>query len=194
VALGALIAVSSFLVRLRFPADTGQVANLHLWEWPQCLGLFALGVASARRGWLSPVPEQLRRRCGVVALAATAAIPILIFTSTPLGIDEEAYMGGLGWPSLATCLAEGALAVAGCVWGIGFAERRLTRPVRPWLARSAYAAFLIQGPVLLGLAVALRSAPLPGDVKALLVAAGGVAGSYLIARPLVTRTPLGRIL
>ena len=48
--------------------------------------------------------------------------------------------------------------------------------------------------MLLGLAVALRRTPLPGDLKALLVAAGGVAGSYLIARPLVTRTPLGRIL
>ena len=194
VALGAAIALSSFVIRLRFAADTGQVVNLHLWEWPQCLGLFALGVASGRRGWLDPVPDGLRRRCGVVALAATSAIPALIFTSSPLGIDEDAYMGGLGWPSLATCLAEGALAVAGCVWVIGFARRRLTTPVRTWPARSAYAAFVIQGPVLLGLAVGLRAAPLPGDLKALLVASGGVAGSFLAAHPLVTRTPLGRIL
>lgn len=43
-----LIALSSFVVRLRFPARSGQVLDLHLWQWPACLGLFLLGVAAAR--------------------------------------------------------------------------------------------------------------------------------------------------
>ena len=136
----------------------------------------------------------MRRTCGRVALAAVLVLPALIFTADPLGLTEDDYFGGFGWPAAATALAEGALTVAGCVWVLGFAQRRLATPPRPWLARSAYAAFLVQGPVLIGLAIALRPAPLPGDVKALLVATAGLAGSFLIARPLITRTPLGRVL
>jgi hypothetical protein len=48
--------------------------------------------------------------------------------------------------------------------------------------------------VLIGLMIALRSVPAPGEIKALAVAALGVAGSFALAAALVTRTPLGRIL
>jgi hypothetical protein len=194
VGLGIGIAAFSFLVRLQFPIDTPQTVNLHLWEWPQCLGLFALGVVAARRSWLMPVSDRLRRRCGAVALVAALAIPALIFTAEPLGQDEDAYMGGFGWPSLATSMAEGALCVAACVWVLAVAQRHAERAVGPWLARSAYGAFMLQGPILVALAMALREIPLPGDVKAVTVAVLGVAASFLVAHPLVTRTRLGRIL
>ena len=53
---------------------------------------------------------------------------------------------------------------------------------------------MLQGPVLVALALALRPANLPGDAKALLVAVLGIAGSFALAWPLVTRTRLGRVL
>jgi hypothetical protein len=53
---------------------------------------------------------------------------------------------------------------------------------------------MLQGPVLLALALMLRPVDLPGDVKAVLVASLGVAGSFALAWPIVTRTPLGRVL
>jgi hypothetical protein len=48
--------------------------------------------------------------------------------------------------------------------------------------------------VLIGLALLLRPIDLSGDVKALLVATMGIAGSFALAWPLVTRTPLRRML
>jgi hypothetical protein len=194
VGLGATIAVATFVVRLQFPANSPQAVNLHLWEWPQCLGMFALGVVAARRRWLMPVSDRLRRGCGLVALLATWSLPVLILTSEPLGLEEEAYFGGFGWPAAATAVVEGALTVAACIWVLGFAQRHLDRPGRPVLARSAYTAFLIQGPVLIGLALALRPIPVPAEVKAVVLAVTGVAGSFALARPLVFHTPLGRIL
>jgi hypothetical protein len=194
VGLGACIAVASFFVRLQFPANSPQAVNLHLWEWPQCLGMFGLGVVAARRRWLMPVSDRLRRGCGVVALVATVLLPVLILTSDPLGLDEEAYFGGFGWPAAATAIIEGALTVAACVWLLGFAQHHLDRPGRPILARSAYTAFLVQGPVLIGLALALRPISVPAEVKAVVLALTGVAGSFALARPLVLHTPLGRIL
>jgi hypothetical protein len=194
VGLGIAMAVASFIIRIEFPMDSAQVLNLHVWEWPQCLGMFALGVAGARRGWLMPVTDRLRRGCGVVALIAAFALPLLVLTSEPLGLDEEVYFGGFGWPALATAAVEGALTVSACLWVLGFAQQRLNRAGPPVLARSAYAAFLLQGPVLVALALALRPLPGTGELKALVLAVTGVTMCYAVAKPLVTRTPLGRIL
>ena len=60
--VAAFIAVASFVVRLQFPVLSGDVAwTLNLWEYPQMIALFALGVPARERGWLS---EACRRSCG----------------------------------------------------------------------------------------------------------------------------------
>jgi peptidoglycan/LPS O-acetylase OafA/YrhL len=90
----------------------------------------------------------------------------------------------------------GVLAVVAPVWVLAFVHRHLngTGRLRKAAARSSYAAFMLQGPVLVALAVALRPTPLPIDLKALLVATLGIVGSFALAWPLVTRTPLRRFL
>jgi hypothetical protein len=50
--------------------------------------------------------------------------------------------------------------------------------VEEGLARSAYGAFVAQGPVLVLGALLLRLLEIPGDLKFLLLAALGVAGSF----------------
>jgi hypothetical protein len=67
-----VIALSSFVVRLWFPARSGQIGDLHLWQWTQCLGLFTLGVVAARRGWHRHVPDRLSRTWTAVTLATLA--------------------------------------------------------------------------------------------------------------------------
>ena len=52
-----------------------------------------------------------------------------------------------------------------------------------------------QGLVLIGLAIALRPLPLPAEVKALIVAGGGIAGSFALSWLLISRIPgVARIL
>ena len=105
--------------------------------------------------------------------------------------------GGWTVPALLFAVVESTLMVFGSVWLLGAAQRHLARPMR-WgeaLGRSAYGAFLLQGFVLIGLAVALRPLGLPAEAKAFLVAAGGVAGSFALAWLLVSRVPwLARII
>jgi hypothetical protein len=88
--------------------------------------------------------------------------------------------------------------VFGSVWILGVAQRRLNRGFQwssPAIRRSAYGAFVLQGLVLLGLAVVLRPLHVPAEVKALIVAAGGVAGSVALAWLLTRRVPgVARIL
>ncbi len=196
VALGVGIATATFVVRRWFPFDSLQFTNAHVWQWPECIGLFGLGIVSARRGWLQPVPDRIRRACGWVALVATLAL-ILAFTSTESpDRSVETFGGGWRWEALVLATIGGAMSVAASIWVLAFAQRHGDRAGRTARAmgRSAYAAFMFQGLPLIVAALSLRPVEVPLEVKALLVAAGGIAGSFALGWTLVTRTRLGRIM
>jgi hypothetical protein len=69
--------------------------------------------------------------------------------------------------------------------GSDAAAARSAQPSRP---------FILQGAILIGLAIALRPVCLPAEVKAVTVALLGTAGAFGLAWLLATRTPLGRFL
>lgn len=194
--LALAVGLLTFLVRIALPADSNQPLNAHLWAWPEYVALFGLGVIAARRGWLRPVPGEISRPTGIATLAVVVVLPAIILSTEPLGLTEDAWFGGWGLPALIAGLLEGVIAVAAPVWVLSFAQRHLngTGPRRRVMARSSYAAFMLQGPVLVGLELAMRPAPLPGDAKAVIVALLGIAVSFALAWPLVTRTPVGRVL
>ncbi len=58
---------------------------------------------------------------------------------------------------------------------------------------AAYAAFMLQGIPLILFGLALRAFDVPLEIKALVVAVGGIAGSFGLGWLLVSRTRLGRI-
>ncbi len=186
----------TFLVRLAFPADSNQPLNSHLWAWPEYVAMFGLGVAAARRGWLRPVPRSISRPAGIATLTVIVLLGAMVLSTDPLGLTEEDWLGGWGLPALIAALLEGIISIAAPIWVLSFAQRRLngTGPLRRAMARGSYAAFMLQGPVLVGLELAFRPAALPGDAKAFIVAVVGIAVSFALAWPLVTRTPLRRVL
>jgi hypothetical protein len=191
-AVGAL----TFLVRLALPGDSDTPLNAHLWAWPEYIALFGLGVVAARRGWLRPVPRELSRPAGITTLISIVFLAAMVLSTDPLGLEMEDWLGGWSLPALGAALLEGVIVVAAPLWVLSFAQRRLngTGPIRRAMARGSYAAFMLQGPVIVGLELAFRPAPLPGDVKAVLVASLGIAVSFALAYPLVTKTPLRKVL
>ncbi|HJV13825.1 MAG TPA: acyltransferase, partial [Propionibacteriaceae bacterium] len=83
VAIG--IATASFIIRLWFPARSQQILDLHVWQWPQCIGLYVLGVLVAHQGWAERVPLRTVRRCGItVVIAITTGITV----ATLAGISD----------------------------------------------------------------------------------------------------------
>ena len=184
VAAVVAVALVSFVVRLWWPARSGQVADLHLWQWPQCLGLFVLGVAARRAGWERHVPDRVRRLCGAATLATLLLLPVLALASglRDVARDSGPYLGGWHWQASALAAVEAVLVVLGSVWLVGLAERRLAWSGPRWTrwSRNAFAAFVIQGPVLMLLATALRPLPAPAWVKAPLVGAAAIAACWWI--------------
>jgi hypothetical protein len=197
VALAAAISLATVFLRPIFPAASGQIGQSHLWQWPQFVAMFGLGIVAAQRGWLDPVPDRIRRGCGFAALGGVAAWVIVAGTMAATGVDGSVLFDpGLHWAPLTVAALEGPLAVGTSVWLLGLAQGRLNRrpsPLGRAMARSAYGAFVLQGVVLIGLMIALRPLSVPAEVKAVVVASLGVAGSFALAWLLVTRTRLGRI-
>jgi hypothetical protein len=189
VAVGVGVALASFVLRLRFPARSTQILDLHLWQWPQCVGMFALGVAAGRHGSQLRVPPHLYPACGwAVAITLTAVPAVLIGAHiTDLAADAGPFVGGWHWQALVLDGVEASLVVAGSVWLCGLAQRWLARtgPRRAGWARASYAAFALQVPVLLTLAITLRPVPWPAEAKAVLVAMVGVPASFWLGRLLV---------
>ena len=192
--LAAAVATATFLVRLGFPFESERYVDLNLYEWPASIALFGLGVVASRKGWLPAVPARLQAQSRTVSLLAVGAFGVLIAVGFILGgVGEETWAGGWHWDALAFAAFESTLAVFGPVWMLGVAQRRLNQAFRwasPSIGRSAYGAFMLQGLVLIGLAVVLRPLPVPGEAKALIVATGGVAGSFALAWLLIRRVPV----
>ena len=193
--LVAGVAAATFLVRLRLALDTTQVAGLQVWQWPECAGLFALGTIASGHGWLVAVPPGIRRGAGRAVVAGAAAAIVLVVAVGPDRITGTDLAGGWNLPALGVAALEATLTVCGPIWLLAVGQRHLRGAGAMWqrAGRSAYAAYLLQGPVLVGLAVLLRPVPVPAEVKALVVAVGGVLACFDVGSLLVRRTALGRL-
>jgi hypothetical protein len=198
IALATVMALATFIVRLWFPARSTQIADPHLWQWPQCAAMFGLGIAGARQGLAASVPDRLRRGCGAITAATLVLVPVLGIAAgvIDLATDTEPFLGGWRWQAMATAVFESILVVAGSVWLLGLAQRRLTHdgPLASACARGAFAAFVLQAPVLLALAVAARPLNVPVEVKSFLVAGLGVLVSFWLGWLAESRTPMRQIM
>ncbi len=197
--LAAAVMVATFLVRLAYPFNSqNKYLDLNLYQWPACLAMFGLGVAAARQGWLTAVPDRLRRQSGFATLAALIAFGLYVAFGAIAGVSEQTWGGGWNWYAFVFAVLENALAVFGPVWLLAVAQRRLNRRLRwpgPAAIRSAYGAFILQSVVLIGLAMTMRPLPLPAEAKAVLLAAAGLAGSFGLAWLMIRRVPgISRIL
>jgi peptidoglycan/LPS O-acetylase OafA/YrhL len=126
-----------------------------------------------------------------VALLAVVGIALGL-----VGVDDQQLYGGWHWPALGFAACECLIAVFGPVWILGLTQR-FDRPYRYTrsLARTSYPAFILQTPVLIGAAVALRPLGVPAEIKALLVAGIGVTAAFALASLLLRAVPaLSRVL
>jgi glucan biosynthesis protein C len=195
--VAAVIAVASFTAHLVWPIGSEQL-HLQLGTFPQYVIMFSLGAAAGRRGWLETLRPQLERRCGQAALLAAVVVPISMAAGGFFdgGAAADRFKGGWHWQAAAASLTEGILAVCVSIWAIGYFRRRQNylRPLARRMAPPAYGAFVVHAPVIVGLALAVQAAPVPAELKFVVVLVAGVAGSFGLAALLGRAGPVGRIL
>jgi acyltransferase-like protein len=190
------IAVTSFTAHLAFPIGSEQF-HLQLGMFPQYVILFSLGVTASRRGWLDTLTPELQRRCGLAgAIAAPALLAALVAGGLFAGgAAEDRFAGGWHWEAAAFPLAEGVLATCVSLWAIGYFRRRFNhlRPLPRLMAPSAYGAYILHPPVIVGLALAIQPLPMPAEFKFMALLVAGVAGSFGLAALVSRAGPIARI-
>ena len=193
VGLGAGIAAVTFVVRLRLPVESHQIFVLHVWQWPQCIGLFGLGIACAENGWLDPVQARLRVRAGLAALGGAAAMVTAIAFN--LG-SPDPFGGGMSWQAALVALCEGIIAAGSSVWLLGLFQRRFDHagPLARATGRAAFGAYVLQAPVAVAIARLAGPLPIAPELKFLFVAPAAVACSFGLARMLARVPGVKRIL
>lgn len=178
---GAFIALASFLVRLEFPVLSGDaLLTLNLWEYPQMMALFALGVLARERGWLSDaLPAQLRRTCGQAAVLGVV-FAALLGAGIAITDDPDPFLGGLRLEATLIPLIEATLALGMSLWLIDWFRRRANHadPFVSGLGRASFAAYLLHVPVTVLLAILLRDVEVPAELKVLSVFALGAFASF----------------
>jgi hypothetical protein len=198
IAVAAGIAATSFVVRLWAPARSQQIFDLHVWQLPQCVGMFCLGALLSGHGWARQVPSNIARRCGITVAVTLVVAEAVAWGAGVKDFSREGgpFLGGWHWQALVLAMVEATLVVAGSLLLVAVAQRSLTSTSRlsAGTARGAYAAYILQVPVLLTLAIAARPLPLPATAKALLVGGLAVVASFGLGWLLAARTKLGRIL
>jgi glucan biosynthesis protein C len=185
------VGVVSFAVRLRWELDSHQPFAAHVWQWGQCLGLFALGIEAGRRGWFTEIPRHLRRRCAVVGLATGVVVAALVGSA---GDDLDPFSGGWRWQSIAAAGTEGIICVCAAIALTDVFRGRTRGVLSAELARAAYGAFILQAPVLVGLALLLQDSALPPLARFAIVAPLGIALSFAAGVLLLRIGVLRRIL
>lgn len=189
---GVSLVVATFLIRLVQPIGK-NVLNFQLCFFPQYVAGFAVGVASARGGWLRTLAESsLARRAGWIALVAGPAVLIAVMVSGgEPGEDARPYSGGASWQAFALAAWEQLAGLGLALGALSFFVRRANRGSRflDWCGERAFGVYVLHAPVLVGLAMLFRPLePLgPWVLVPLLTLAG--LGASLLAADLVRRVP-----
>lgn len=178
---GAFIAVASFAVRLAWPfLATDEVLGLNLWEYPQMLALFVLGALAEERGWLvGGLPPRLRRACGRAGALGVGLAGLLGVIIT-VGVDPDPFLGGLRLQATVIPVVEAMMTVGVSLWAVDWFRRRWNRAgtLVQNVGRASFAAYIVHAPITVVLAVALRNAAVPAEVKLVVVFAATLIASF----------------
>jgi glucan biosynthesis protein C len=183
VALIALLAAASYLVRLVQPIGTSWY-NMQLCFFPQYVILFLIGLWTRRSGFLSSVAFGFGMRWFRLALAAgIPAWAILLVSGGLLSGNLEAFGGGLHWQAAAYALWEAFFCVGISLGLIVLYRERANARGRftGFLADNNFGVYVFHTPILVAVSLALRTQASQPLAKALVVAALVLPACFLFA-------------
>ena len=157
------LALITFVIRIWLPMGWWfQPLNLMFAEFPQYISMFILGLIAYRRGWLTRIPDAVGKRWFWVALIDLVIFVLLSVLNGIRGGSIDYFLGGLHWQALVYASWEAIMCVAMCTGLLVFFRKHLNRPGRVWnfLSANAYAAYIFQSVILVGLAYSLHTVAL----------------------------------
>ena len=190
-----VLALASYLTRMFVPLGQAVLQFPTLAYLPQYLSFFVIGMIAYRRDWFRTVPDSM----GVAGLVAAAVAGFTLFPlafsgqwfSLELSPTLDNAMGNGHWQSAAYALWDSIFAVGMCL-GLVTVFRRFIDgrgSFGRFLSHQSYAVYVIQIPVIVFIAYALRDIELDALPKFALVSAVVLPACFAIAF-LVRKVPL----
>lgn len=167
-----LMGLAGFAVLTVFPVDWNfGPLNLQFPFFAQYVFMFAAGLLAYRRGWLTNLPEA----AGRFWLRVVGVVLLLYAPGALLGGALESdtpFKGGWHWQAMYYALWEAFLCVGLSIGVLYLFRRYANRQGRlgASLSRSAYAAYIIQAPVITFTALMVRNVDFHPLVKFVLAA------------------------
>jgi hypothetical protein len=165
----------TFVVRIWLPVGwCFAPLNFQFPHFPQYISLFILGTIAYRRGWLSAISEDAARGrlWGRVVLFLVVLAPVLFVLGGALEGDTGPFRGGLRWQALVYALWEQFLCVGMVIGLLVWFRKRYDQQGRlaKSMSASAYAVYICHTPILVFVALGLRSIALVPLLKLALAA------------------------
>jgi glucans biosynthesis protein C len=195
-ALAGLLAVSTFAVRLVWPAGH-EWHHLQLAYFPQYIALFTLGTMAEERGWLDALHPRLLRVWIPVLVLDVIALAALIATFMPRGPGALArFVGGPTPEAAALVLLENVYCVGACVVALVVFRSRFAGTSR-WaraLTPEAYGTYIFHAPVIVALGLRLGPVNASPFAKFALLTVAGTIGSFAVTSVLRRSALVRRVL
>jgi len=194
------LALASYLVRMVIPLGREVLDFPTLAYLPQYLAFFVLGALASRRGWLRTLPGSMGLAGFMAALGAGVLLFPLAFSGRLLSLElTPALADAFGhghWRSAVYALWDSTFAVGMCLGLIPLFRRFFNGRSRfgRFLSQHGYAVYLIHPPILVFLAVALKTIELEHLLKFGLAAVIVLPACFAVAYLVRLIRPLSRIL
>ena len=190
----AATGAAAFLLRFIWPVGT-DIIGLQLGYFASYVVLFLAGCLGANGRWLESVPADRLRAWRAVSVISAVTFPVVMLLAARPSTASNASASG-GWNILAALYAIWEPLFA---WGVilsllVFYQGRFVALGQLWrkLARRAYLIYIIHPPILVGVALAMRSFAAPPLMKFALAGSAAsalcfVAAGALLMSPMVRR-------
>ncbi|HMK93892.1 MAG TPA: acyltransferase family protein [Candidatus Limnocylindrales bacterium] len=164
-----LLTTASYLIRIVLPIGAEALGFPSLFDFPQYLSFFIIGLVAARGDWLRKMPSSMAKRVFGVALIATATLLVLAIAGT-----EKSSLGWgtlYGYGSLASAfyaLWDSIFAVGMSMFVIAVFRRYFNSAGRFWkfFSQHFYAAYILQATIIVSVtAVVLSSVHIESLLK-----------------------------
>jgi len=191
-----LLAIVTFLVRVRFPIEI-SIISLQLCFLPQYVSLFFLGIFAYRNNWFEKITYKKAISWFMVLIIATLLWPVLLFFSGSFKeADITLIAGGFRWQAFLYALWEAAIAISVSINIIYFFKRKLNHQnnLLKNLYKSAYTVFIIHPLIIVPLSYSIKGLDIHPLIKFSIVALTGIPLSFIIGN-IIRKIPfLKRIL
>jgi glucan biosynthesis protein C len=146
-----VLALSAYLWRIVVPINAQVLGFPSLFDLPQYLGLFIVGLAAARSDWLMKMSDAMAKRFIKIALIASATLLPLSLLGTV--VTSLGWGNLVGYGSLSSAfyaMWDSIFAVGMTMFAISLFRKRFNSPGRLWrfAAKNFYAAYFLQATVI----------------------------------------------